>query len=207
MQTLLLSLTKPFGTDYAKGVEITDDKSNDMNRIKKTIMVALMMCLCLVVKVQAQTTVQSQSDLGIFRFPLFERAVRCIKFYEGWHDIKRNYPYIGRGHCVQPHENFKRNLTLEQADSLLRSDLRTFCGMFRKYGKDSLLLAVLAYNVGPYKVLGDRRKFRKSRLLQKIERGERNIEREYLDFCRWKGKVIASIRRRRNTELRLLYEP
>ena len=168
-------------------------------------MVALMMCLCLVA--QAQTTVQSQSDLGIFRFPLFERAVRCIKFYEGWHDIKRNYPYIGWGHCVQPHENFKKNLTLEQADSLLRSDLRTFCGMFRKYGKDSLLLAVLAYNVGPYKVLGDRRKFRKSRLLQKIERGERDIEREYLDFCRWKGKVIASRRRRRNTELRLLYEP
>ena len=202
---MLLSLTKPFGADYAKGAEITDDKSNDMNRIRKTIMVALMMCLCLMV--QAQTTVQSQSDLGIFRFPLFERAVRCIKFYEGWHDIKRNYPYIGWGHCVQPHENFKKNLTLEQADSLLRSDLRTFCGMFRKYGKDSLLLAVLAYNVGQYKVLGDRRKFRKSRLLQKIERGERDIEREYLDFCRWKGKVIASIRRRRNTELRLLYEP
>lgn len=168
-------------------------------------MVALMMCLCLVV--QAQTTVQSQSDLGIFRFPLFERAVRCIMFYEGWHDIKRNYPYIGWGHCVQPQENFKKNLTLEQADSLLRSDLRTFCGMFRKYGKDSLLLAVLAYNVGSYKVLGDRRKFRKSRLLQKIERGERDIEREYLDFCRWKGMVIASIRRRRNTELRLSYEP
>lgn len=108
---------------------------------------------------------------------------------------------------MQPHEKFKKNLTLEQADSLLRSDLRTFCGMFRKYGKDSLLLAVLAYNVGPYKVLGNRRKYRKSRLLQKIERWERDIEREYLDFCRWKGKVIASIRRRRNTEFRLLYEP
>ena len=108
---------------------------------------------------------------------------------------------------VAASENFKKNVRLEQADSLLRSDLRTFCGMFRKYGKDSLLLAVLAYNVGPYKVLGDRRKFRKSRLLQKIERGKRDIEREYLDFCRWKGKVIASIRRRRNTELMLLYEP
>ena len=167
--------------------------------------IALLLCLCPMVR--AQTATPTQSDLGIFRFPLFERAVRCIKFYEGWHDIKRNYPYIGWEHCVQPHENFKINLTLEQADSLLRSDLRTFCGMFRKYGKDSLLLAVLAYNVGPYKVLGDRRKFRKSRLLQKIERGERDIEREYLDFCRWKGKVIASIRRRRNTELRLLYEP
>ena len=115
--------------------------------------------------------------------------------------------YIGWGHCVQPHENFNKNLTLEQADSLLRSDLRTFCGMFRKYGKDSLLLAVLAYNVGPYKVLGDRRKFRKSRLLQKIERGERDIEKENLDFCRWKGKIISSIRRRRSTELRLLYKP
>lgn len=176
-----------------------------MNKIRKTMVVMVMTCLCLVA--QAQNAVRNQSDLGIFHLPLFERAVRCIKFYEGWHDIKRNYPYIGWGHCVQPHEKFKKNLTLEQADSLLRSDLRTFCGMFRKYGKDSLLLAVLAYNVGPYKVLGDNEKFRKSRLLQKIERGERNIEKEYMDFCRWRGKVIASIKRRRCTELRLLYMP
>ena len=168
------------------------------------MIMAVMVCLCQMVR--AQTATQSQSDLGIFNLPLFERAVRCIKYYEGWHDIKRNYPYIGWGHCVQPHEKFKKNLTLEQADSLLRSDLRKFCGMFRKYGKDSLLLAVLAYNVGPYKILGDKR-FRKSRLLQKIERGERNIDRDYADFCRWKGKVVASIRRRRNTELRLLYVP
>ena len=102
--------------------------------------------LCLSPMVQAQTATQTQSDLGIFSFPLFERAVRCIKFYEGWHDIKRNYPYVGWGHCVQPHENFKKNLTLEQADSLLRSDLRTFCGMFRKYGKDSLLLSEISDN-------------------------------------------------------------
>ena len=58
-------------------------------------MVTLMLGLSLVV--QAQTTVQSQSDLGIFHFPLFERAVRCIKFYEGWHDIKRNYPLYRMG--------------------------------------------------------------------------------------------------------------
>lgn len=59
---------------------------------------ALLMCLSPMVR--AQTATPTQSDLGIFRFPLFERAVRCIKFYEGWHDIKRNYPYIGWGHCV-----------------------------------------------------------------------------------------------------------
>lgn len=48
--------------------------------------------LCLSPMVRAQTATPTQSDLGIFRFPLFERAVRCIKSYEGWHDIKRNYP-------------------------------------------------------------------------------------------------------------------
>lgn len=98
------------------------------------------------------------------------------------------------------------NLTYQQADSLLRSDLTKLCAMFRKYGKDSLLLAVLAYNVGPYKILGNKR-FPKSRLLQKIERGMRDIEKDYLDFCRWRGKCIPSIKRRRMTELQLLYIP
>lgn len=52
--------------------------------------------LCLSPMVRAQTATPTQSDLGIFRFPLFERAVRCIKSYEGWHDIKRNYPPLYR---------------------------------------------------------------------------------------------------------------
>lgn len=56
---------------------------------------ALLLCLCSMVR--AQTATPIQSDLGIFRFPLFERAVRCIKFYEGWHDIKRNYPLYRMG--------------------------------------------------------------------------------------------------------------
>ena len=181
-----------------------------MTKKIRTYITIMFLFLCQSIVAQNKTPTPdspSQTDLGIFALPPFERAVRCIKYYEGWHDIKRNYPYIGWGHRILPHEKFKNNLTYQQADSLLRSDLTKLCAMFRKYGKDSLLLAVLAYNVGPYKVLGDRRKFRKSRLLLKIERGERDIEREYLDFCRWKGKVIASIRRRRNTELRLLYEP
>ena len=148
----------------------------------------------------------SQRDLGIFALPPFERAVRCIKYYEGWHDIKRNYPYIGWGHRILPHEKFRKNLTFQQADSLLRSDLRKLCGLFRKYSRDSLVLAVLAYNVGPYKILGNG-KFPKSRLLQKIEQGERNIRREYLDFCRYQRRKITSIHRRRQTELLLLYNP
>ena len=177
-------------------------------KIRTTIILTLLF-LCQNIMAQNKTPTNdspSQSDLGIFALPPIERAVRCIKYYEGWHDIKRNYPYIGWGHRILPHEKFKKNLTYQQADSLLRSDLKTLCALFRKYSKDSLLLAVLAYNVGPYKILGNG-KFPKSRLLQKIEQGERNIRQEYLDFCRYQRRKIASIRRRRKTELLLLYQP
>ena len=120
------------------------------------IIVLLLLCHDILAQNKTPTTDNpSQSDLGIFALPPFERAVRCIKYYEGWHDIKRNYPYIGWGHRILPHEKFRKNLTLQQADSLLRSDLRKLCTLFRKYGRDTLLLAVLAYNVGPYKILGN----------------------------------------------------
>ena len=180
-----------------------------MTKKIRTYITIIFLFLCQSIVAQNKTPTPdspSQSDLGIFALPPFERAVRCIKYYEGWHYIKRNYPYIGWGHRILPHEKFKKNLTYQQADSLLRSDITKLCAMFRKYGKDSLLLAVLAYNVGPYKILGNR-KFPKSRLLQKIEQGERNIRREYLDFCRYQRRKIASIHRRRQTELLLLYKP
>ena len=177
-------------------------------KIRTYIIIALLV-LCQNIMAQNKTPTTdspSQRDLGIFALPPFERAVRCIKYYEGWHDIKRNYPYIGWGHRILPYEKFRKNLTFQQADSLLRSDLTKLCAMFRKYGKDSLLLAALAYNVGPYKILGNKR-FPKSCLLQKIERGLRDIEKDYLDFCRYQKRKIASIHRRRQTELLLLYKP
>ena len=180
-----------------------------MTKKIRTYIILTLLLLCQSIMAQNKTPTNdspSQADLGIFALPPFERAVRCIKYYEGWHDIKRNYPYIGWGHQILPHEKFKKNLTYRQADSLLCSDLTKLCTMFRKYGKDSLLLAVLAYNVGPYKILGNS-KFPKSHLLEKIERGLRNIGKDYLDFCRWRGKYIPSIRRRRMTELQLLYIP
>lgn len=178
-----------------------------IKKIKTYILLTLLL-LCQSIMAQNKTPTNdspSQADLGIFALPPFERAVRCIKYYEGWHDIKRNYPYIGWGHRILPHEKFKKNLTYQQADSLLRSDLTKLCAMFRKYGKDSLILAVLAYNVGPYKILGNRR-FPKSRLLHMIEQGRRDIRQEYLDFCRYQRRKMPSIRRRRQTELLLLYQ-
>lgn len=134
----------------------------------------------------------------------FSLAVECIKRFEGWHS-SRHYPYVGWGHCLQPGEKYSAHtMTRQQADELLRKDLRKFCAMFRQFGKDSLLLATLAYNVGPYRLLGNK-KIPKSTLVKKLEAGDRNIYKEYISFRCYKGKVVPSIERRRKVEFELLY--
>ena len=135
----------------------------------------------------------------------FSLAVECIKRFEGWHS-SRYYPYVGWGHCLQPGEKYSAHtMTRQQADELLRKDLRKFCAMFRQFGKDSLLLATLAYNVGPYRLLGSK-KIPKSSLVKKLEAGDRNIYKEYISFRCYKGKVVPSIERRRKVEYLLLFE-
>lgn len=47
----------------------------------------------------------------------------------------------------------------------------------------------------------------KSRLLRKIEAGDRNIYREYVSFCRYKGKVLKELVKRRQVEFVLFYIP
>ena len=67
-----------------------------------------------------------------------------IKWFEGWHS-SRHYPYVGWGHCLQPGERYSAHtMTRQQADELLRKDLRKFCAMFRQFGKDSLLLSEIS---------------------------------------------------------------
>ena len=137
--------------------------------------------------------------------------IRCemIKegeFAEGLHNKAEHYPYVGYGHKVLPGENLSTDMTEEEADKLLRSDLMKLCKMFSGYGQDSLLLATLAYNVGAYRLLGygDRPK---SRLVQMLDEGDRNIYREYITFRKYKGKVIPSLELRRRMEFELLYIP
>lgn len=77
--------------------------------------------------------------------------------------------------------------------------------MFRQFGKDSLLLVTLAYNVGPYRLLGSK-KIPKSTLVKKLEVGDRNIYKEYVSFRCYKGKVVPNIERRRKVEYLLLFE-
>lgn len=137
--------------------------------------------------------------------PSLETAIACIKHFEGWHNV-REYPYVGYGHRLRSEEKFMLPLSEAQGDSLLRSDLRKKCAVFRRFGKDSLLLGTLAYNVGEYRLLGNG-KYLKSRLIRKLESGDRNIREEYLSFRLYHGKVVKSLEERRLREFELLFIP
>ena len=114
--------------------------------------------------------------LRIYELPPFERAILCTKHYEGWHGEKRHLPYIGYGHKLLPGERLTHKISRAQGDSLLRADMRKLCRMFRRFGQDSVLLACLAYQVGPYRLLGGG-KHPKSRLIRMLKRGNRDIHK------------------------------
>lgn len=174
----------------------------------KTIVTTLLFALCLGAHAQGREpslSVQA-SEFSIFDLPPFERAVCCIKFYEGLHREK-DYPYVGYGHRLKPGEHYSSNMSQPEAELLLRKDLSSLCAMFQSYGKDSLLLAALAYNVGPYQILGCKGLYEKSLLLRKLEAGIRDIKQDYIQYCHWNDQRIASIERRRYAELILLYTP
>ncbi len=124
-----------------------------------------------------------------------------IRHFEGWHS---GGGYVGWGHQVQPGEKLPRHITRAQADSLLYEDLAKLVKHFKGYGEYALLLAAVSYNVGYAKVEG-LGKYKPSRLIQKIKQGRKDIEADYLDFCRWKGKVVPSIKRRRMVEYHYLF--
>lgn len=135
---------------------------------------------------------------------LFNEAVACIKKYEGWHSAK-HHPYVGYGHRLLSDDCFGADISESFADSLLRTDLRQKCSVFRRFDKDSLILGVLAYQVGEYTLLGHG-KWPKSKLIEKLESGNRDIYHEYISYRRYKGKVVPSIERRRKEEFELLFD-
>lgn len=165
----------------------------------RTLLTVLLACIC-IGSGSAQPTLRRLMEL-----PPFERAVLIIKYYETLHRPE-HWPTIGYGHVVQRGEPYRKGvqLTESQADALLRKDLRKFCALYRSYGADSLLLACLSYNCGTAKVLGGQG-YKKSRLLRRLEAGDRNILADYLSFCHYKGKTHFGIYRRRCVEYQLLY--
>lgn len=129
----------------------------------------------------------------------FEQAVEIIKKYEGLHG-SRHWPLVGYGHKVLPGEKFSRNKKLSEteAEALLRKDLLKNCAVFREFGADSLLLGVLAYNIGSGATL-------RSSVVKKLKNGNRDIKANYLAHCRYRGKVHSQIQRRRTEEFEKLF--
>ena len=165
----------------------------------------ILILLCGYAKAQTRGGDSSPPLLKEISAELFDKAVALIKEFEGWYSAK-HYPYIGYGHKLLPHENLTADITEAQADSLLRADLLERYKYSRQYGKDALLLTVLAYNVGHSRLQGYGKR-PKSNLIKKIESGDRDIYEEYILYRCYKGKPIPSIERRRKREFQLLYIP
>ena len=81
-----------------------------------------------------------------------DKAVACIKRWEGWHRGKM--PYIGYGHRLLPHEKLTENLSEAQADSLLRCDLERCLKVFRKYGNWTAATGIFTGNMYRSAVIG-----------------------------------------------------
>ena len=169
---------------------------------KKTIPAAMIILFSLFVF--RGTSNKPEQAIIVQENDLFDEAVECIKRYEGWHSAK-HHPYVGYGHKLQKGEKFTADISKEFADSLLRADLLKKCAVFRSFGRDSLLIGVLAYNTGEYRLLGTGT-IPKSKLIKKLEVGDRNIYAEYISFKVYKGKVLPSLERRRKEEYELLFD-
>lgn len=141
----------------------------------------------------------SQTDTEPKKAPTFEDAIAIIKKYEGLSGPS-HWPFVGYGHKVMPGEKFSRSKKLSEAeaDALARQDYAKLCAKYREYGVDSLLLAALAYNCGPGVVA-------RSSVLSKLKAGNRDIESSYLAHCRYNGKQLSQLKRRRQEELATLF--
>lgn len=74
------------------------------------VFMAILCSLLAVCSVSARDSRQKGTDgqAAIYRLPPFEWAVRCTKYFEGWHSEK-HHPYVGYGHR---YPNFDIILTL-----------------------------------------------------------------------------------------------
>ena len=148
----------------------------------------------------AAATPPAHAKRSIMELPPFERAVLIIKKFETLHKPK-HWPYIGYGHCVQPKEPYRRGIQLSerQAEILLRNDLMKFVSLYKHMGmNDAILLGTLAYNIGPGAV-------NKSSVYRKLKNGNRDIYKEYIAHCHYKGKKHSGLLQRRKTEFAALF--
>ncbi len=150
---------------------------------------------------QATPSISEDKSVAITEEALFEKAVEIIKKYESLHKAS-HWPYVGYGHRVRKGDGFTRGheLSETEADRLLRKDLGIYVDLYKNFGKDAILLAVLAYNCGNGRVDA-------SPVLRKLKRGDRDIRDAYLSHARSGGKFRRQLHKRRIEEYNTLFIP
>lgn len=112
--------------------------------MRKALLLLLAAVLC--GSLPAQDTEETARLLALFNsHPKADIAVELVKKYEGLHD-RSDYPYYGYGHRRLPNEKLSYGMTEAEAEALLRKDLAVRYRLFRKYGKDALLLSEISDN-------------------------------------------------------------
>ncbi|MDX6916170.1 lysozyme [Pectobacterium carotovorum] len=114
---------------------------------------------------------------------------------------------IGYGHLILPHENFDNGITLQEADLLLRQDLKTAETGVQHYVKVDLnenqfgALTSFTYNLGVENL-------EESTLLRLLNQG--NYSAAAAQFPRWDKdgeQVVEGLLRRREAEKTLFLQP
>ena len=173
-----------------------------MNKLMFTLVALLAVAVGNAADANASMTASSVNvhKARLMEMPPFDRACVLIRHFETLHKPK-HWPTIGFGHVVTKGENYtKRQYSSLEAERIMRKDLSHLCAYYRSYGTDSLLLAVLAYNVGSGRVNG-------SNVIKKLRQGDRSIHADYTAFCKYQGRRHPGLYRRRWLELELFYQP
>lgn len=117
-----------------------------MSHVRMFVIILLVSAVATVYGQERHGTETGTAQLSIYKLPPLERAIRCTKYYEGWHGEKKHWPYVGWGHKVLPGESFTNDITKAQGDSILRADMMKLCRLFSRFGRDSLLLSEISDN-------------------------------------------------------------
>lgn len=115
-----------------------------MSHVRMFVIILLVSAVAAVYGQERHGTETGTARLSIYKLPPVERAIRCTKYYEGWHGEKKHWPYVGWGHKVLPGESFTNDITKAQGDSILRADMMKLCRLFSRFGRDSLLLSEIS---------------------------------------------------------------
>ena len=120
-----------------------------LSLVRRLALIPLCLCIVFLPSCRLRNSFRLKEDSAKTLRSETPRSLRDALFFlvmaEGWHDPEKT-GCTGWGHRCD--YDSARVSTYSEADSLAVSDLRALCARFRDFQGDSLLLALLAYNVG-----------------------------------------------------------